>query len=82
MSYIVIDQGTSSTKAFVFNDMGQILHQKKVKYRLERPKPFHIECNPKAILDDIVYLFNEMVTEEGGKSIPVSYTHLRAHETG
>ena len=69
MSYIVIDQGTSSTKAFLFSDKGEILHQKKVKYRLERPKPFHIECNPKTILDDIVYLFNEMVTEGGDKNI-------------
>ena len=61
MSYIVIDQGTSSTKAFVFNNEGEILYQKKIKYKLETPKPFHIECNPKTILDDIVCLFNEMV---------------------
>ena len=59
MSYIVIDQGTSSTKAFLFNAKGEILHQKKKKYKLETPKPFHIECNPKKILDDIVNLFNE-----------------------
>ena len=69
MSYIVIDQGTSSTKAFVFSNKGEILHQKKVKYKLERPKPFHIECNPKTILDDIVYLFNEMVTKEKSENI-------------
>ena len=69
MSYIVIDQGTSSTKAFLFSDKGKILHQKKVKYKLERPKPFHIECNPKTILDDIVYLFNEMVTGEKSENI-------------
>ena len=54
MSYIVIDQGTSSTKAFLFSDKGKILYTKKVKCRLERPKPFHIECNPKTILDDIM----------------------------
>ncbi len=69
MSYIVIDQGTSSTKAFVFSNKGEILHQKKIKYKLERPKLFHIECNPKTILDDIVCLFNEMVTKEKSKSI-------------
>ena len=69
MSYIVIDQGTSSTKAFVFSNKGEILHQKKKKYKLERPKPFHIECNPKTILDDIVCLFNEMVTKEKSKNI-------------
>ena len=69
MSYIVIDQGTSSTKAFVFSNKGQILHQKKIKYKLQRPKPFHIECNPKTILDDIVCLFNEMVTKEKSENI-------------
>ena len=69
MSYIVIDQGTSSTKAFFFSNKGKILHQKRIKYKLERPKPFHIECNPNAILDDIMYLFNEMVIEEKSKNI-------------
>ena len=69
MSYIVIDQGTSSTKAFFFSDKGKILHQKKKRYKLETPKPFHIECNPKTILDDIVYLFNEMVTKEKSENI-------------
>ena len=69
MSYIVIDQGTSSTKAFVFSNKGEILHQKKIKYKLERPKPFHIECNPKTILEDIVCLFNEMVSKEKSKNI-------------
>ena len=69
MSYIVIDQGTSSTKAFFFSDKGKILHQKKKSYKLETPKPFHIECNPKTILDDIVYLFNEMVTKEKSGNI-------------
>ena len=78
MSYIVIDQGTSSTKAFVFSNKGKILHQKKIKYKLERPKPFHIECNPKTILDDIVCLFNEMVTKENNKNIRPKYPFLRS----
>ena len=69
MSYIVIDQGTSSTKAFFFSDKGKILHQKKVKYKLERPKPFYIECNPRIILEDILYLFNEMITNEKSENI-------------
>ena len=69
MSYIVIDQGTSSTKAFFFSNRGKILNQKKKSYKLETPRPFHIECNPKTILDDIVYLFNEMVTKEKSENI-------------
>ena len=69
MSYIVIDQGTSSTKAFVFSDKGKILHQKRIKHKLERPKPFYVECNPRIILEDIVCLFNEMVTRENSENI-------------
>ena len=69
MSYIVIDQGTSSTKAFLFNAKGEILHQKKKKYKLETPKPFHIECDPQIILDDIVNLFNEMASEGNNENI-------------
>ena len=69
MSYIVIDQGTSSTKAFLFSDRGRILHQKRIKHKLKRPKPFHIECNPKTILDEIVYLFNEMLKKDRSENI-------------
>ena len=69
MSYIVIDQGTSSTKAFLFSPKGKILHQKKKKYKLETPKPFHIESDPLVILDDVVYLFSEMVSKANNKSI-------------
>ena len=69
MSYIVIDQGTSSTKAFFFSNKGKILHQKRIKYKLERPKPYYIECNPRIILEDIVCLFNRMVTKENSENI-------------
>ena len=69
MSYIVIDQGTSSTKAFLFSAKGKILHQKKKKYKLKTPKPFHIECDPRIILSDVIYLFNEMVTKANNKNI-------------
>ncbi len=69
MSYIVIDQGTSSTKAFLFSAKGKILHQKKKKYKLKTPKPFHIECDPQIILSDVIYLFNEMVTKANNKNI-------------
>ena len=60
MNYIVIDQGTSSTKAFLFDTNGKIIHSNQAKYNLSRPKPFHIECDPQIILDDISRLFYEM----------------------
>ena len=60
MNYIVIDQGTSSTKAFLFDANGKIIHSNRAKYSLNRPKPFHIECDPQIILNDINRLFYEM----------------------
>ena len=61
MNYLVIDQGTSSTKAFLFNARGEILHQKRIKCSLKKPKPFHVEVDPLCILEDIKVLFKEMI---------------------
>ena len=61
MNYIIIDQGTSSTKSFLISPTGEILHRNKAKYKLERPKPFHVECDPLIILNDIKILFKEML---------------------
>ena len=61
MNYLVIDQGTSSTKALLFNATGQILHQNRIKCLLEKPKPFHVEVDPLCILENIKELFREMV---------------------
>ena len=65
MNYLVIDQGTSSTKAFLFNARGQILHQNRIKCSVEKPKPFHVEIDPLIILEDIKELFEDMVNVSG-----------------
>ena len=69
MNYLVIDQGTSSTKAFLFNARGQILHQNRIKCSVEKPKPFHVEIDPLIILEDIKELFREMVDVSGKSTI-------------
>ncbi|MFL3005021.1 MAG: FGGY family carbohydrate kinase [Candidatus Neomarinimicrobiota bacterium] len=61
MNYIVIDQGTSSTKAFLFNSKGQIIHNAKIKHILKNPKKFYFESDPIEILNSIEVLFKEMV---------------------
>ena len=38
MNYIIIDQGTSSTKGFLINPDGQVLHSNKINYKLDNPK--------------------------------------------
>ena len=69
MNYLVLDQGTSSTKAFLFNDSGKILHQNRIKCSLKKPKPFHVEIDPLIILEDIKELFEEMVNVSGKSAI-------------
>ena len=46
MNYIVFDQGTSSTKVFLFNSKGKIVYQNKIKHVLYNPKNFHFEFDP------------------------------------
>ena len=55
MNYIIIDQGTSSTKGFLINPDGQVLHSNKINYKLDNPKPFHFECNPMSIFLAIAF---------------------------
>jgi len=61
MYYIVIDQGTSSTKGFLFNSKGSILHKNRIKHKLYKPKPFHIESDAIEIVCAIKQLFKEMI---------------------
>ena len=69
MNYIVIDQGTSSTKAFLFNSKGQIIHNNKIKHILKSPKKFYFESDPIEILSSIEILFWEMVNKSGNTPI-------------
>ena len=49
--HLIIDQGTSSTKAFLFNSNGKIVYQEKIKHYLYRPSRNHVECNASEILN-------------------------------
>ena len=56
MNYIVFDQGTSSTKAFLSNSKGKIIHNNRIKHILENPKK-KIEFDPIQILESVEKLF-------------------------
>jgi len=73
MNYIIIDQGTSSTKAFLFNSNGEIIHNNRIKHKIINPKKFHFETDPIEILNAINNLFQEMID---------STNNVRIHHTG
>ncbi|NOZ03817.1 MAG: hypothetical protein GXO92_04305 [FCB group bacterium] len=49
--YLIIDQGTSSTKVFLFDNSGRVLFSRRRRHRLTRPAPLHVESNPLEILE-------------------------------
>ena len=49
--YLVIDQGTSSTKGFLFKENGEIFYEGKIKHRLHYLSKDHIECDANEILN-------------------------------
>ena len=65
MNYIIIDSGTSSTKAFLFNSDGVVLHSQKIKHALFRPKQYHVESDALVILETCKSLFEKMVIASG-----------------
>ncbi len=49
--YLIIDQGTSSTKAFLFNDIGNIVYNNNINHSLYNPSRNHLECHAVEILN-------------------------------
>ena len=59
--YLIIDQGTSSTKAFLFNDIGKIIYNNNIKHSLYNPSRNHIECDAVEILNACIVLIKKAV---------------------
>ena len=58
MNYSIgIDIGTTSTKAIIFNDLGEVLKEASVGYPLLNPEPKAAEQNP----DEIVTAVKEAI---------------------
>ncbi len=49
--YLILDQGTSSTKVFLFNSDSKIHFSNRLPHRLNRPAPGHAESDPLTILE-------------------------------
>lgn len=49
--YLVLDQGTSSSKIFLFDDEQNIVFSDRERHNLNRPQEHHVESNPIDILN-------------------------------
>ncbi|MFH1852712.1 MAG: FGGY family carbohydrate kinase [Candidatus Neomarinimicrobiota bacterium] len=57
--YLVLDQGTSSTKVFLFNEQQEIRFSSRLPHHLSYPAPDHVESDPLAILEVCFRLIKE-----------------------
>ena len=60
--YLIIDQGTSSTKGFLFEKTGEIFHEEKIQHRLHYISKNHIECDASKILNACKTLITNLVS--------------------
>ncbi len=61
--YIILDQGTSSTKCFIFGEEGKILWSSRIKHKLYRPQPHNVECDADEIFNACYKLLDEAVEQ-------------------
>ncbi len=66
--YLVLDQGTSSTKSFLFTDDGEAVHSNRVKHPISRPKLHHAESDPLEIAEACASLISEAISYANSKS--------------
>ncbi len=59
--FLIIDQGTSGTKSFIFNEKGEVCFSEKNKHSLDFPKPLYVECDAQIIADVVNLLFTSAV---------------------
>jgi len=59
--FLIIDQGTSGTKSFIFNEKGEVCFSEKFKHFLDRPKPLHVECDAQKIADVVNLLITSAI---------------------
>src|SRR5450759_2506176 len=87
---LAIDQGTTSSRAIVFNHEGKIVGSGQEEHEQILPRAGWVEHDPKEIWAKVQKVVELALADAGktkddivavGITNPVSYTHLRAHET-
>ena len=71
-SIIVIDQGTSATKGFLFDKGLALVANYKIPHTVERPKLGWVECNAKEILTACETVIDKMAKEAHSQSLTVA----------
>ena len=61
MKYILsVDQGTTSSRAIIFDENQKVIAESQREYELSYPKDGWVEANPRTILDTVKEVINEV----------------------
>ena len=71
-SIIVVDQGTSSTKGFLFNESLKELHTDKIRHTVNRPRRGWVECDAEEIFNACHSVMEQMAVEANTRSLTVA----------
>lgn len=66
--FLVIDQGTSSTKCFLFDKNNDVVFSNRIKHQLSRLESRHVECDANLIAESCVELIEQCVDFVSQKS--------------
>ncbi|OHD23950.1 MAG: glycerol kinase [Spirochaetes bacterium GWC1_27_15] len=64
---LALDQGTTSSKAIIFNKNAQIIDSESVEFRQIYPKPSWVEHSPEEIYDSIIKAINIVIKRKNIK---------------
>lgn len=59
--FLVLDQGTSSTKCFLFDENDDVVFNSRIKHQLHRPATHHVECDAENIFTSCIALIDQCV---------------------
>ena len=66
--YLVLDQGTSSSKIFLFDEGQNIVFSDRERHHLHRPQEHHVESNPIDILNACTKLISSAISYAKSKN--------------
>ena len=66
--YLVLDQGTSSSKIFLFDERQNIVYSDRERHHLHRPQEHHVESNPIDILNACTKLISSAISYAKSKN--------------
>lgn len=69
---IALDQGTTSSRAIVFNERGEIVNMSQYPFKQHYPQPGWVEHDPKEILFSQFYALAEVMEKSGLKATDIA----------